>query len=39
MMIAAMALAGGHIVVTRNKQHFADLLPANQIANWIDDPA
>ena len=39
MMIAAMALAGGHIVVTRNKQHFADLPPPNQIANWIDDPA
>lgn len=39
MMIAAMALVGRHVVVTRNKQHFADLLPAHQIANWIDDPA
>lgn len=27
MMIAAMALAGHHIVVTRNTKHFTDLLP------------
>ena len=38
MMIAAMALAGDHIVVTRNTKHFADLLPSEQLANWIDDP-
>ncbi len=38
MMIAAMGLTGKHIVVTRNLKHFADLLPAHQLANWIDDP-
>lgn len=38
LMIAAMALALNHIVVTRNTRHFADLLPANRLANWIDDP-
>ena len=37
MMIAAMALTGKHIVVTRNQKHFADLLPSHQLANWIDD--
>lgn len=37
MMIAAMALAGQHIVVTRNRKHFADLLPPPQLMNWIDD--
>jgi len=37
MMIAAMAKAGNHIVVTRNIKHFEPLLPKNQIANWIDD--
>ena len=37
MMIAAMALTGKHIVVTRNLKHFADLLPAHLLANWIDD--
>ena len=38
LMIAATALALNHIVVTRNTRHFADLLPANRMANWIDDP-
>lgn len=38
MMIAAMALAGNHIVVTRNTKHFAVLLPPTQLANWIDEP-
>jgi len=38
MMIAAMALAGNHVVVTRNTKHFADLLPPAQLANWIDEP-
>ncbi len=37
MMIATMALAGNHIVVTRNVKHFEPLLPKNKIANWIDD--
>jgi predicted nucleic acid-binding protein len=37
MMIAAIAKANHHIVVTRNVKHFEPLLPKNQIANWIDD--
>lgn len=37
MMIAAMALAGNHVVVTRNMRHFTDLLPPSQINNWIDE--
>jgi len=36
MMIAAMA--GHHVVATRNTKHFADLLPPAQLANWIDEP-
>jgi len=38
VMIAATALAGRHVVVTRNIAHFVDLLPANQLVNWIDQP-
>lgn len=38
LLITAMALAGHHIVVTRNTKDFADLLPALQLQNWIDDP-
>jgi predicted nucleic acid-binding protein len=38
VMIAAMALAGNHIVVTRNTKHFKDILPPHQITNWIDEP-
>jgi predicted nucleic acid-binding protein len=38
LMIAAMAIAGNHIVVTRNTKHFKDVLPPHQLANWIDDP-
>jgi hypothetical protein len=37
-MIAAMALAEDHVVVTRNQSDFVDLLPPAQRANWIDDP-
>ena len=37
MMIAAMALSGRHIVVTRNQRHFINLLPTSQLANWIDE--
>jgi predicted nucleic acid-binding protein len=37
LMIAAMAEAGGHIVVTRNQDDFVDLLPQAQLVNWIDD--
>ena len=36
MLIAATALAGNHIVVTRNEKHFETLLPKIRIANWID---
>lgn len=38
LLIAAIALAGQHTVVTRNTKDFADLLPALQLQNWIDDP-
>jgi len=37
-MIAAMARAGHHVVVTRNQAHFADLLPPDRLENWIDVP-
>lgn len=37
-MIAAMALAGDHVIVTRNTKHFKEVLPPNQLANWIDEP-
>jgi hypothetical protein len=37
-MIAAMVLAGQHILVTRNHADFVDVLPPVQLANWIDDP-
>ena len=36
VMIAATAIAGNHILVTRNTQHFTDLLPRRQLFNWID---
>jgi predicted nucleic acid-binding protein len=36
IMIAAMALASGDIVVTRNVDDFRDLLPAAKIQNWVD---
>lgn len=36
LMIAATAIAGNHIVVTRNQQHFITLLPRKQLMNWID---
>lgn len=38
LLIAAMAIAGRHVVVTRNQSDFVDVLPSNQIVNWIDDP-
>ncbi len=37
LMIAAIALSGRHIVVTRNVKHFEDLLPKSHLQNWIDD--
>lgn len=36
VVMAAMALAGDDIVVTRNVDDFRDLLPAANIQNWID---
>jgi predicted nucleic acid-binding protein len=36
MMIAAMTLSYDYILVTRNEKDFAELLPAQQIENWID---
>jgi predicted nucleic acid-binding protein len=38
ILIAAMALAENHIVVTRNTKHFADLVLPHQLAIWIDEP-
>lgn len=38
LMIAAMAIAGRHIVVTRNHADFVDVLPIGQLVNWIDEP-
>ncbi len=38
VMIAALASAGNHIVVTRNQKDFVDLLPKQQLQNWIDEP-
>jgi predicted nucleic acid-binding protein len=37
VLIAAQALAGHHILVTRNTAHFRDLLPGAQLQNWVDD--
>ena len=37
MMIAAIAKAGNHILVTRNQKHFLEFLPKSQLANWIDN--
>ena len=36
VVIAAMALASGDIVVTRNVDDFRDLMPAAKIQNWVD---
>ena len=38
LMIAAMVIAGQHILITRNRADFVDVLPSAQLANWIDDP-
>jgi hypothetical protein len=37
-MIAAMVLAGNHVVVTRNVKHFSEVLPPHQVENRIDCP-
>jgi len=38
LMIAAMVIAGQHILVPLNHADFVDVLPATRLANWIDDP-
>jgi tRNA(fMet)-specific endonuclease VapC len=37
LMIAAIALSENYILITRNTKHFADILPARQLENWIDE--
>src|SRR3990172_12467542 len=37
LMIAAIVLAGKHVLVTRNEKDFATLLSKSQIANWVDE--
>jgi predicted nucleic acid-binding protein len=37
VLIAAQVLAGQHILVTRNMSDFRDLLPIEQLQNWVDD--
>ena len=37
IMIAAIAIAGKHVVVTRNQKHFTPLLPKTYLMNWIDE--
>ncbi len=37
LTIASMVLSGKHILITRNTKHFADVLPKNQLQNWIDE--
>lgn len=36
VLIAAQVLAGPHILVTRNTNDFHDLLPMEQLQNWVD---
>ena len=37
VLIAAQVLAGQHILATRNTQDFRDLLPMEQLQNWVDN--
>jgi predicted nucleic acid-binding protein len=36
-LIAAQTLAGRHILVTRNTKDFVDIIPGQQLQNWIDE--
>ena len=36
VIIAAIALANNCVVVTRNTDDFKDLVPAQQLQNWVD---
>src|SRR5262245_18963949 len=38
LMIAATVIAGQHILATRNRADFVDVLPPARLANWIDNP-
>jgi predicted nucleic acid-binding protein len=38
LMIATIVAAGQHVLVTRNRGDFRDVLTQAQLANWIDDP-
>lgn len=38
IMIAAMTLSNHFVLVTRNERDFSDLIPAQQMENWIDHP-
>jgi predicted nucleic acid-binding protein len=38
LMIAAIVVAGQHILATRNQADFRDVLPQAQLANWLDEP-
>lgn len=37
VLIAAQTIAGRYILVTRNTSDFRDLLPPQQLQNWIDE--
>ena len=37
VLIAAQTIAGRHLLITRNTDDFRDLLPAQQLQNWIDE--
>jgi len=36
-LIAAQALAGDYVLITRNTKDFQDLIPSKQLQNWIDE--
>ena len=38
LMMAAVVAAGQHILVTRHRADFRDVLRPTRLAHWIDDP-